>query len=283
MLWTMHPMALKRQLLQDVIVLNQYLSMLQVVVVCFNFIVFPFFSFAFIFIYRHYQHYHDTDQRSSEFHGSPTSWSNSHLGHTSLADVPLKMSVFIVGDSLASLNSEYLVERHHSWHNVLWSGYSDVQSTGSGTSMPIGNTSSSKSISSAWDYLSIYQFDACRKSNRLDTWLTFDLSQFFGTNRDISYTCSDWSGNDLRTAIETISQWKCIGTSKIGTWSGSLGQVWYDSISARHFRTSVGNSELPKRCRSWSFCRDSNKISMFQNWTTTRKVYLFQYTTDYGI
>ena len=34
----------------------------------------------------------------------------------------------------------------------------------------------------AWDYLSICQFDACRKSNRLDTWLTFDLSQFFGTN-----------------------------------------------------------------------------------------------------
>ena len=36
-------LALKRQLLQDVIVLNQHPSMLQVVVVCFNFIVFPFF------------------------------------------------------------------------------------------------------------------------------------------------------------------------------------------------------------------------------------------------
>ena len=46
--------------------------------------------------------------------------------------------------------------------------------------MPIGNTSSSKSISSAWDYLSICQFDACRKSNRLDTWLTFDLSNSSG-------------------------------------------------------------------------------------------------------
>lgn len=66
-------LALKRQLLQDVIVLNQHPSMLQVVVVCFNFIVFPFFSFAFVFIYGHYQHYHDTDRRSSEVHGSPTS------------------------------------------------------------------------------------------------------------------------------------------------------------------------------------------------------------------
>ena len=88
-------LALKRQLLQDVIVLNQHPSMLQVVVVCFNFIVsillfyrwllsasifcfivFPFFSFAFVFIYghyQHYQHYHDTDRRSSEVHGSPTS------------------------------------------------------------------------------------------------------------------------------------------------------------------------------------------------------------------
>ena len=61
-------------------------------------------------------------------------------------------------------------------------------------------------------------------------------------------TCSDWSSNDLRTAIENdFRSEKCIGNlqdRKRG--SGSLGQVWYDSISARHFRTSVGELRTSK-------------------------------------